>query len=217
MSTMSGRKPNGALERRGGLIEQALPLEWLTAAWMLIEAAVAIGSGIATHSLTLIAFGTDSVIELLSALLLLWRLTVELRRGEDFPEELEERAAKIGATLLLTLSLYVIISAAWALRRGEGQEFSLPGLVLAVLAMPIMYGLARAKLRLADALRSGAFRADAVESIACGYLSAIVVIGLAVQFFVNAWWVDGVTALILVPFLLREAKEAWQGEDDDDH
>jgi divalent metal cation (Fe/Co/Zn/Cd) transporter len=207
--------PNGVLERRGGLVEQALRLEWLTAAWMLIEAAVAISSGIAAHSLTLIAFGADSVIELLSALLLLWRLMVELRRGEDFPEELEERAAKIGALLLLALSLYVIVSAAWALWRGEGQEFSLPGIVLAVLAMPTMYGLARAKLRLADALRSGALRADAIESIACGYLSAIVVLGLAVQFFVNAWWVDGLTTLVLVPFLLREAKEAWQGEDDD--
>jgi hypothetical protein len=103
--SMSGRMPNGTLERRGGLVEQALRLEWLTAAWMLIEAAVAIGSGIMAHSLTLIAFGADSVIELLSALLLLWRLTVELRRGEDFPEELEERAAKIGAALLLALSL----------------------------------------------------------------------------------------------------------------
>jgi hypothetical protein len=66
---------------------------------MLIEAAVASGSGIAAHSLTLIAFGTDSVIKLLSALLVLWRLTVELRGGEDFPEELEERAAKIGASV----------------------------------------------------------------------------------------------------------------------
>jgi divalent metal cation (Fe/Co/Zn/Cd) transporter len=109
----------------------------------------------------------------------------------------------------------VIVSAAWALWRGEGQEFSLPGLAIALLAMPIMYGLARAKLRLAEALRSGALRADAVESVVCGYLSAVVVIGLAAQFFVNVWWVDGVSALFLVPFLLREAKEAWQGEDDD--
>ncbi len=72
---------------------------------MLIEATVAIGSGIAANSLTLVAFGPDSLIELLSALLLLRRLTVELRRGEEFPEELEERAAKIGAALLLALSL----------------------------------------------------------------------------------------------------------------
>ena len=162
----------------------------------------------------LIAFGADTVVELLSALLLLWRLTVELQQGEHFPQELEERAAKIGAALPLVLSLYVVVSAAWALWQGKGQEFSPLGLILAVFAMPIMYAFAKAKLRLADELDSSALRSDAVESIACGYLSAVVVAGLIVQFFVNAWWVDSVIALILVPFLLREAKEAWQGEDE---
>jgi divalent metal cation (Fe/Co/Zn/Cd) transporter len=198
-------------ERRTNLVKQALLLEWLTVAWMLMEAGVAIGSGVAARSLTLIAFGVDSVIELLSALLLRWRLAVELRRGEDFPKELEERAEGVGAGLLLALSLYVIVSAVWVLWRGKGQVFSPTGLVLAALAIPIMYALARAKLRLADALGSGALRADAVESTACGYLSAVVVLGLLVQFVVNAWWVDGVSALVLVPFLVREAKEAWEG------
>jgi divalent metal cation (Fe/Co/Zn/Cd) transporter len=182
---------------------------------MLIEATVAIRSGIAAHSLTLTAFGADSIIELLSALLLLWRLTVELRRGEDFPQELEERAAKIGAALLLALSSYVIVSTAWALWREEGQGFSAAGLAVAILAIPIMYGLAKAKLRLTDALGSGALRADTAESIACCYLSAVVVIGLVVQYFLEAWWIDGVSALALVPFLLREAKEAWEGDHKD--
>ena len=68
------------MESRVRLIESALRLEWITAVWMLVEAAVAIGSGIAAHSLTLIAYGADSIIELLSAGLLLWRLTVE-RKG----------------------------------------------------------------------------------------------------------------------------------------
>lgn len=210
---MNVELPNRLLER-SSVIEKTLRLECLTAAWMLIEAGVAIGSGIAAHSLTLIAFGADSVVELLSALLLLWRLTVELQQGEHFPQELEERAAKIGVALLLILSLYVVVSAAWALWQGKGQEFSLLGLILAVFTMPIMYAFAKAKLRLADELDSSALRSDAVESIACGYLSAVVVAGLIVQFFVNAWWIDGASALVLVPFLLREAKEAWQGEDE---
>src|SRR5260370_16448474 len=123
---MSGRVRNGALERRGGLVEQALRLEGLTAAWMLIEAAVAIGSGIAAHSLTLIAFGADSVIELLSALLLLWRLTLGLRRGGDFPGGLEEGAGKIGAALLLSPSLYLFVKAALAFWRGGGRRSSPP-------------------------------------------------------------------------------------------
>ena len=64
---------------RPALIREALKLEGLTAAWMLVEAAVAVGSGIVAHSLKLIAFGVGSVIELLSACVLLWRLNVELR------------------------------------------------------------------------------------------------------------------------------------------
>jgi len=74
---------------RSDLVRRAFRLEWLTAAWMLIEAAVAIGSGIAAHSLSLIAFGADSLIELASAGVLLWRLHVEIRRpGQGHGERL---------------------------------------------------------------------------------------------------------------------------------
>ena len=179
---------------------------------MVIEAAVGLGSGIAAHSLTLVAFGIDSIIELLSACLLLWRLSVELQRGEKFPEAIERRAARIGALLLVILAVYVVLSAAWDLWTREGQTFSLPGFILAVLAIPIMYGLAQAKMRLAAQIGSAALRIDAAESIACGYLSAVMVIGLAVQWLTGAWWVDGVSALALVPFLAHEAKEALEAD-----
>ena len=66
---------------RPDLVRRAFRLEWFTAGWMLIEAAVAIGSGAAANSLSLIAFGADSLIELASAGVLLWQLNVEIRRG----------------------------------------------------------------------------------------------------------------------------------------
>jgi len=119
-----------------------------------------------------------------------------------------------GAVLLGALALYVVASAGWSLWVGTGQEFSLPGLVLAALAIPIMAGLAARKRRLADALDSGALRADAAESIACLYLSAVVLVGLVAQWAFGAWWIDGASALALTPFLLKEAREAWQGDDD---
>jgi hypothetical protein len=74
---------------RPDLVRRAFRLEWFTAGWMLIEAAVAIGSGIAAHSLSLIVFGADSLIELASAGVLLWRLHVEVRQGAEFPESVE--------------------------------------------------------------------------------------------------------------------------------
>jgi hypothetical protein len=52
---------------RAALIQQAFRLEYLTLAWMAIEAVVATGTGVAADSLTLTAFGIDSLIELASA------------------------------------------------------------------------------------------------------------------------------------------------------
>ena len=202
------------MEPREGLIKKAFWLEWATAFWMLVEATVAVGAGIAAQSLTLIAFGADSIIELLSACLLLWRLRVELRDREEFSEATESVAARIGAILLVVLTVYVISSAVWGLWRGTGQEFSAPGLVLALCAIPIMYGLAKAKRRIADSIGSAALRADAAESIACLYLSGVVVVGFLAQWAIGSWWIDSVSSLALTPFLINEAREAW-GHDDD--
>src|SRR5215469_9138229 len=178
---------------RHDLVRRAFRLELFTAAWMLIEAVVAIGSGVAAHSLSLIAFGADSLIELASAGVLLWRLNVEMRKGEEFPERVERGASRIGAVLLFGLAAYVIVSAAYGFWVRRGQEFSTPGLAIAVLAIPVMWRLANAKMRIADQIGSRALRADAVESITCGYLSAIVIIGLLIQLLIPSWWwVDGV-------------------------
>ncbi len=204
---------NAAPATRTYLVRQAFRLEWFTVAWMTIEAAVAIGSGIAAHSLTLIAFGIDSVIELASAGVLMWRLTVEMKQGREFSEAAEERASKIAGGLLFALALYVIVSAGWSLWRHQGSEFSIPGLVVACIAIPAMFALSRAKLRAADALGSRALRADAIEAVSCAYLSVVVVVGLIAQAIFHAWWVDGVTSLAIVYFLLKEGREAWECDD----
>jgi divalent metal cation (Fe/Co/Zn/Cd) transporter len=209
----SGREPTTLKEiARRTLIRNAFRLEWITFGWMLIEAAVAISSGFVANSLTLIAFGIDSVIELISSGVLLWRLTVELKNGQEFAERAEQNASKIGGVLLYALAAYVIVSAAWSLWQREGQTFSLIGLILCVLAIPIMYWLSRSKLTLAEQLSSRALRADAVESITCGYLSFVVVVGLLAQVILNSWWVDAVTSLGIVYFLVKEAREAWGGD-----
>lgn len=198
---------------RSALVRRALRLEWLTAAWMAVEAAIAIGSGIGAHSLSLIAFGADSLIELASAGVLLWRLDVELRRGAEFPEEVEQRASRIGGSLLFGLAAYVMVSAAYGLWAHESQEFSMPGFILTVLAIPIMWWLVKAKIRAAAQLGSNALHADAVESITCGYLSGAVVLGLLAQLLMPGWWwVDSIASLGIVLLLLKEGREAWRGE-----
>lgn len=84
------------------------------------------------------------------------------------------------------------------------------------MAIPVMWWLARAKIRIADQLGSRSLRADAVESITCGYLSGIVLIGLITQLLMPGWWwVDSIASLAIVALLVKEGREAW--EDDDDH
>lgn len=199
------------------LIHAAFTIEYVTIAWMAIEAAVAIASAVAANSLTLLAFGIDSLIELASAGVLVWRLTIELRHGQAFAESAEQRAARIGGILLFALALYIVVGAGWKLWTRQSAEFTLAGLIISVLAIPIMYVLSRRKLRLAEALGSAALRTDAVESITCGWLSLVVVAALLAQLAINAWWVDAVASLGIVWFLVREGREAWSGEACCDH
>jgi divalent metal cation (Fe/Co/Zn/Cd) transporter len=202
---------------RATMIQRAFLLEYITIAWMVIEAGVAIGSGLAANSLTLIAFGVDSLIELASAGVLVWRLTVELRRGQAFAANADRTAARIGGALLFALAAYVVASAGWKLWTQEGAEFSLPGLIVSALAIPTMYVLSHRKLKLAVALGSRALRADAIESITCGWLSTVVVVALTAQLMLGAWWVDAVASLGILWFLIREGREAWRGEECCDH
>jgi divalent metal cation (Fe/Co/Zn/Cd) transporter len=204
----------GALKpERIALIQRAFRLEWLTIAWMIAEGAVAISAGIAADSLTLIAFGVDSVIELASACVLIWRLNIELRRGATFSERAERTASKIGGGLLFALAAYIIAAAAWSVWTHHGETFSVPGLIVALMAMPIMTLLARRKTAVATELGSRAMRADAAESIACGWLSLVVVVGLLAAWLTGAWWVDAATSLAIVWFVVSEAREAWSGDD----
>jgi len=210
-----GKEASGITDalKRAALVQRAFQLEWVTIIWMMVETAVAIGAGIASHSLLLFAFGTDSVIEIVSACVLIWRLSVELRRGRAFSEAAERRSSRIAGALLFALALYVVAAAAWGLWRHQGAEFSTPGLILTVAAIPIMYVLSRQKLALAEQLGSRALRADAIESITCGWLSFVVVIGLVAQLALEAWWVDSVASLAIVYFLFKEGREAWNGGD----
>jgi len=198
---------------RAVLIRHAFQLEWLSIAWMVIEGAVALGSGIIVHSLLLVAFGIDSVIELASACVLVWRLSVELRHGQAFSEVTERRASRIAGGLLFALALCVVVSAGIGLWLHHGAEFSTPGIVLAVAAIPVMYFLSRRKLAVAEQLGSRALRADAIESITCGWLSFVVVLGLVAQLVLGAWWIDSLASLAVVYFLIEEGREAWEGDE----
>jgi divalent metal cation (Fe/Co/Zn/Cd) transporter len=196
-------------------IRVAVRLEALTLVWMVIEAGGSIGAGVVAHSVLLIAFGADSIIELISAGLLYFRLSKEAKSAsEDMAkiEALEERISRISGWLLYALALYVILQSGFGLLHQHTAEKSYLGLAVAIgaaLGMPL---LAKAKLRIANEIGSRALRADAMESFTCGFLSWVLLAGLTANALLHWWWLDSVAAVGLVPFLIREGREALNGE-----
>jgi divalent metal cation (Fe/Co/Zn/Cd) transporter len=198
---------------RLSLIREAFRLEWLTIGWMTIEAVVSIAAGLTAGSLVVLAFGLDSLIELASAGVLMWRLSVELRHGQKFSERAERMASRVGGGLLFALAIYVTVAALWRLWTQSGEGFSWPGLLVALIAIPTMRYLARRKIAIAEKIGSRALRADAMEAVTCGWLSFVGVISLAAQWIAGAWWIDAVGSLAIVWLLIKEGREAWSGDD----
>jgi len=194
----------------------ALRLEVVTIVWMVIEAGVALGAGIVARSLLLFAFGIDSGIELASAIVVFRRFQIESRGrfgGElDTVKATERKTARIAGYLLLLLSAYVLVQAIFGLVSRHKAETSPVGIGLAVIAAVAMPILAKAKLQIAGKIASRSLRADAMETITCGYLAWILLAGLALNAVTHWWWVDSVASLGIIPLLVHEGWEAVADE-----
>jgi divalent metal cation (Fe/Co/Zn/Cd) transporter len=207
---------NGATPRAANL-KFALALTYITIGWMTIEGAVALLLGWASKSLLLEAFGIDSLIELFSGGVLLWRLRVETTGAAtaEHVEAVERRAARWVGYSLYALVAYVLFNSGYGIfvvKRVTDTHESVWGILIGVLAKVGMPILAAYKLKVAARLNSRALRADAVESIVCGYLSIVLIVGLATTRILGWWWLDSVAALALIPFIIKEARAAISGE-----
>jgi divalent metal cation (Fe/Co/Zn/Cd) transporter len=189
---------------------------WLVAATLAynaIEAAVALWAGEVADSIALIGFGLDSVIECAAAVVMLRHLLLEDRGASPETLEASEHRAHrfIGFTLLL-LAAYVGIQAGRTLWLREAAAASLPGILLAALSAVIMPVVAYGKLRAARALSSPALRSEAMETLACAWLSVALLVGLAANAWAGWWWADPAVALSMVPWLIREGNEGIRGD-----
>lgn len=190
-------------------IHRGLNLEYLTVAWNLLEAAVALACGAVAGSIALIGFGLDSLIEVSSGGILLWRLRAD--HDQERRERVERSALKLVGLSLLLLAAYVTGESVVSLVRREAPERSLPGIALAIASSIAMPSLARAKRRVASALGSSALRADSRQTDICACLSAILLLGLLLNAAFRWWWADPVAGLVMVPVIAYEGSEALRG------
>ena len=209
------------IRQRSEDVRFALLLTYITLGWMTVEGAASLLLGWASKSLLLEAFGIDSVVELFSAAVLFWRLKIEAggRATLQDVDLVERRAARLVGYSLYALVAYVVLNSGYGLfiaKRITDTHESAWGILIGLVAkigMPILAGY---KLKVAARLNSRALRADAVESITCGYLSIVLMIGLVATRLLGWWWLDSVAALALIPFLIKEAHAAISGDCDCD-
>lgn len=198
---------------RLALLRRGRALEIFTVLWNSAEGLVSVALGLLAGSIALVGFGVDSFIEASSGLVLLWRL--QTRRDVESAERAEATALRLVGASLLLLAAYVTYHAALTLIHRQPPEASVPGIVVAIISLVVMPLLAREKRKVASGLDSHALRADALQTIICMYLSAILLAGLALNALFGWWWADPVAALAMVPFIAREGREAWRGEHGD--
>jgi divalent metal cation (Fe/Co/Zn/Cd) transporter len=183
------------------LHQRAVRLEWFTVLWNIIEAVVAIVAGVIAGSTALIAFGADSLIEVISAVGLLWRL-YRAKAGASSEEHsaAERKALYVVAATFFALAIYTASESIPVLLTRERPETSMVGLALSVLSLIIMPVLAYAKQRTGREMGSAALQADAVETWVCSYLSLALLAGVGLHAAFGWWWADAMLPVIL-----------WQG------
>lgn len=181
-------------------------LQLITVLWMCVEGAIALFAAIEAKSIALLGFGADSVIELISAFVVLLRFQQTSRITEAI-------TARITGFLLLALAAFVLGSSLLVLTNPRLRpKPSYLGIVVLVAAAIVMPWLSKRKGTLAAKTSSIALKADAVQSSMCGYLAWIALAGLILNALFRFSWADPVAALLLLPIIIREGWDAIHGK-----
>lgn len=188
------------------LLRRGLTVEYASIVWMTVESLVAFSVGFGASSLALLAFGGDSVIELISS----WTVLVYLRRRDKTETVQDARAEWITTLLLFLLVPTIAFGLIYNYLMGIRAESSVLGIGLAIGAIIIMPVLAVEKKRIGDKGNLLPLSIDAIESWTCFFMSIALLGGLLANYLWTFWWVDSAAACIILVFILREALEALE-------
>jgi divalent metal cation (Fe/Co/Zn/Cd) transporter len=193
---------------RARLVDRARRLVWIGLAWHCVEAGVALAAGLVASSIALIAFGADSLIELLAGGVMLWRFAA-IRSGSDSAEHTGHRLISVS---FYAIAAYVLAASLNDLIGGHHPASSWVGVALAVVALATMPPLARAKRSVADRIASPTARGESRQTMLCAYLALALLAGLAGNALFGLWWLDPAAAIVIAAVAAREGAHAWRGE-----
>jgi divalent metal cation (Fe/Co/Zn/Cd) transporter len=199
-----------ASSERINLAARGRQIEYFTIGWNAMEGIAAVAAGVIAGSISLTAFGIDSFIEVTSGAVLLWRMSVDANEHER--ERNERMALRLVGVCFLALAVYVAVESIRDLLRRDAPEHSVFGILIACVSLIVMPILSRAKKRVGTELNSTAMHADAKQADFCVYLSAILLLGLALNAFLGWWWADPVAGLVMVPIIGHEGYRGLKAE-----
>jgi hypothetical protein len=193
-------------DRRAVLRRRIRLLVAATITYNVIEAVVAITAGTVASSVALVGFGLDSVIEVGSAAAVAWQFA-----GPD-PERRERTALRVISWSFFALAAYVAVESLRALLGAGEADRSVVGIVLVAISVAVMPVLSLAQRRAGRELGSAAAVADSKQTLLCTYLSAAVLVGLALNATLGWWWADPAAGLVLAALAVREGLAARRGD-----
>jgi len=187
------------------MIRKALHLEYVTLGWGSIEATGALIAGLMAGSLALMTFGGDSLIELISSLVVARHLKADV---DGFQTE-GRRTAQFASALLLSLFPVVGIGAGYSFFSGLRPEDSPLGIGIAITAAVVMPFLWLRKKKIGADTRCLPLQIDGLESATCFLISLTLLGGLLAEFLFGFWWADYLATGAILAFVTGEALESY--------
>jgi divalent metal cation (Fe/Co/Zn/Cd) transporter len=188
-------------------VGNGIRIEYLSSAWMTVEVLGSIGLGLVAGSFALLAFGGDSLIELISGLAVLGGLRRDSSRGRDLTDS--KRTEQFTSALLFALIPVIGLGSVYSYFSGLKPEGSPLGIAIAVGAVIVMPYLYVQKKRIGRETRSLALSMDAIESVTCLFMAIALLGGLLAEYFLGLWWADYLATGIILAFIAREAVESY--------
>jgi divalent metal cation (Fe/Co/Zn/Cd) transporter len=195
---------------RQAVVHRGMRLQYFTIIYNCLEGFISLVAGLFAGSVSLIGFGFDSLIEVASGAIVLWRL----RRDDQFAQRAadDQKTLHVVGWCFIVLAIYIIWDSGTTLMRQEAPERSIPGIILAAVSIVVMPLLAAAKRRVAAEIGSAAVKADSRQTDFCTYLSAVLLCGLGLNALFGWWWADPVAALIMTPIIAKEGIRSLKGK-----
>lgn len=183
------------------LLRRGLRLEYATLGWNVVGSAVVLVAAVVARSVALAGFGLDSLIEIITSLVVVWQL-----RG--VASDRERLALRIIGVAFILLAVYITAQSLYTLASSSHPRQSGTGIVWLAFTAVAMFALAAGKAKTGEQLGNRVLQTEARVTLIDGYLALAVLAGLILNATAGLWWADPLAGFVIVGYGLREGRTA---------